>query len=59
VVLTNVSPVVVCFVLGIDVVVDKHELLSLSVGVCDSGVDVYTFVVCVCSLDVDSCVEHY
>ena len=46
-----------CFVLGTDVVVDNGVLVSLSVGPCDSVVDVYVFVVCVCSLDVDSCVR--
>ena len=46
-----------CFVLGTDVVVDNGVLVSLSVGPCDSMVDVYVFVVCVCSLDVDVCVR--
>ena len=46
-----------CFVLGTDVVVDNGVLVTLSVGPCDSVVDVYVCVACVCSLDVDSCVR--
>ena len=46
-----------CFVLGTDVVVDNGVLVSLSVGPWDSMVDVYVFVVCVCSFDVESCVR--
>ena len=46
-----------CFVLGTDVVVDNGVLVSLSVGPCVLVVDVYVFVVCVCSLDVDSSVR--